>query len=55
MPQENIAAAPDLLAALEGCVKAYDKTRSTIKGAESWPDPQWIVAARSAIAKAKGP
>jgi hypothetical protein len=49
-----IAAAPDLLDALEGCVKAYDKTRATIKHADLWPDPKWIGDSRAAIAKAKG-
>ena len=49
-----IAAAPDLLAALAGCVKAYEETRDGEPTGHLWPDPNHIFYARAAIAKAGG-
>lgn len=46
-----ISAAPDLLDALDGAIKAYDYV-STQNARFS--DPQWVIFGRRAIAKAKG-
>ena len=48
-----IAAAPDLLAALEGCVKSYEEFRDGQPTGHLWPDPAHIYHARHAIHKSK--
>ncbi len=49
-----IAASPDMLTALEECVTAYEEHRSAQPTGKHWPDPNHILHARAAIAKAKG-
>ena len=49
-----IVSAPDMLAALAGCVKAYEETRDGEPTGHLWPDPNHIFYARAAIAKAQG-
>jgi len=44
-----ISAAPDLLAALEGCIGYLEALPAHYK-----PDAQWIAPARAAVAMAKG-
>jgi len=46
-----IAAAPALLAALSGCVTAYEVHRDGQTTGALWPDPNHIVHARAAIAQ----
>lgn len=47
-----IAAAPDILAALQECITAYEVHRDGQTTGALWPDPNHIVHARAAIAKA---
>lgn len=49
-----ICAAPELLAALEMCVKCYEEIRDAQPTGNLWPDPTHIFHAREAIKKAKG-
>lgn len=48
-----MAASPDLLAALEGCIKAYEEFRDGQPTGHLWPDPTHIYHARRAIHKSK--
>ena len=47
-----IAASPSLLAACKECVAVYEETRDNHPTGHLWPDPNHIVHARDAIAKA---
>lgn len=50
-----IAAAPELLAALRESVAAYEKFRAGRETGHLWPDPNHILHAKAAIAKATAP
>ena len=47
-----IAAAPDLLEAMQACVRSYEEHRDQQPTGHLWPDPNHIFQARNAIAKA---
>ena len=49
-----IAAAPELLAALRECITVYEVHRDAQPTGRSWPDPNYITHARTAIAQAIG-
>ena len=48
-----MAAAPDLLAALEGCIQSYEEIRDAQPTGHLRPDPSHIHNARRAIHKSK--
>lgn len=50
-----IAAAPELLEALEGCMDYFEDMKNAgVNAAYFMPDTKWLLPVRAAIAKAKG-